>query len=118
MSKNSNPDASVSTVKYFEFVDGKSSKFWEIGVSGKTVTVRYGKIGTTGQSLIKEFDERTQATENAEKQIAEKVGKGYAQRSAELDEQKRNNNSVISVKSIVKTQLKNLSVKDALINSF
>lgn len=30
----------------FEFVDEKSSKFWEVRVIGTTVDVRYGKIGT------------------------------------------------------------------------
>lgn len=41
--------------RYFELTDAKSSKFWEIDVSGKRITVRYGKIGTDGQSTVKEL---------------------------------------------------------------
>lgn len=37
-------------VRYFEFIDDKSQKFWEVTVSGSDVTVRYGRIGSDGQS--------------------------------------------------------------------
>ena len=36
--------------RYFEFIEGSSSKFWEISVSDKIVTVRFGRIGTNGQT--------------------------------------------------------------------
>ena len=29
--------------RYFEYKDAKSSKFWEVSVSGKKVNFRYGK---------------------------------------------------------------------------
>jgi len=40
-------------VRYFEFVEGKSSKFWQIGCHGNQVTVRFGRIGTAGQTQVK-----------------------------------------------------------------
>jgi DNA ligase 1 len=66
--------------RYFEFVEGSSSKFWEIRVDGTTFYTRYGKIGTDGQMTQKDFDsdEKTQAEAN--KLIAEKTKKGYAEK--------------------------------------
>src|SRR4051794_21017604 len=44
------------TVRRWEFVGGKSEKFWEVGLDGTAVTSRYGRIGTNGQATVKEFD--------------------------------------------------------------
>jgi len=63
--------------QYFEFKDRTSSKFWEIDVKGKEVTVRYGRIGTDGQATTKEFSSPAAAAAHAEKVVAEKVKKGY-----------------------------------------
>ena len=64
-------------IRYFEFKDAHSSKFWEISVAGSTVTVRYGKIGTNGQTSVKELDSPEEAQEHATKQAAGKLKKGY-----------------------------------------
>ena len=61
----------------FEFVGGNSCKFWEVTVTGSDVTVRYGRIGTDGQSKTKSFADETAAVRHAEKLIAAKTGKGY-----------------------------------------
>ena len=37
----------------FEFVGGTSTKFYEVSVSGATVAVRYGRLGTQGQTHTK-----------------------------------------------------------------
>ncbi len=66
--------------RYFEFVEGKSSKFWEITVDETSVTVRFGRIGTNGQSQTKTFGDEDAAAAHAEKLIAEKTGKGYVER--------------------------------------
>ncbi len=63
--------------RYFEYKDAKSSKFWEVSVSGKKVNIRYGKIGTAGQSTLKELSSPVEAKAHAEKQAAGKVKKGY-----------------------------------------
>ncbi len=60
-------------------VDDKSSKFWEISLSGEKFTVRYGKIGTDGQTQEKQFADSPNAEKQHEKLIAEKVGKGYVE---------------------------------------
>lgn len=67
----------------FELVDGKSAKFWEITRSGSNVTVRYGRIGTQGQSNEKTFADDDAADRHAEKLIAEKTKKGYEEVSAD-----------------------------------
>lgn len=63
--------------RYFELSDAKSSKFWEINVSGKRITVRYGKIGTDGQTTSKEIATPAEAKAQADKLIMEKTKKGY-----------------------------------------
>lgn len=70
-----------STMKrYFEFVEGTSSKFWEISMSGSEVTTRWGKIGTDGQSKTKPFKDEAAAKKEYDKLIAEKTGKGYVEK--------------------------------------
>ncbi len=61
----------------FEFTEGSSSKFWEITVNGKEMTVRFGRIGSAGQSSVKSFKDTAAANKQAEKLISEKLGKGY-----------------------------------------
>jgi DNA ligase-1 len=61
----------------FEFTEGSSSKFWEITVNGKEMTVRFGRIGSAGQSSVKSFGDAAAASKQAEKLISAKVGKGY-----------------------------------------
>ena len=67
----------MTDARYFEFVDDKSSKFWEIAVAGTDVTVRYGRIGANGQTKTKSFDDETAAQDHADKLIDQKTGKGY-----------------------------------------
>ena len=66
-----------SNSRYFEFKDAHSSKFWEISVSGATITVLYGKLGTNGQTSVKELDSPEEAQEHATKQANGKIKKGY-----------------------------------------
>jgi predicted DNA-binding WGR domain protein len=63
----------------FEFVEGGSSKFWEVKVEGEQQIVRYGKIGTAGQTKEKDFDSAGEAKADTKKLIAEKTGKGYVE---------------------------------------
>ena len=66
--------------RYFEFKDKESSKFWEITVTGKKVSIHYGKIGTAGQNTVKELATPTEASAHAEKVIGEKMKKGYKEK--------------------------------------
>ncbi len=61
----------------FEFVEGSSSKFWEVKVEDTEQTIRFGKIGTAGQEKVKDFDSPSEAKADTKKLIAEKTGKGY-----------------------------------------
>jgi predicted DNA-binding WGR domain protein len=64
-------------IRYFEFKDAHSNKFWEVSIAGSTVTARYGKIGTNGRTSVKELDSPEEAQEHARKQAAGKLKKGY-----------------------------------------
>jgi DNA ligase 1 len=65
---------------YFELIDGKSAKFWEISRDDCKVTVRYGRTGTSGQTRTKEFTDVSNAQAHLEKLIREKTGKGYEEK--------------------------------------
>ncbi len=71
--------AKSKVARYFEFVEGKSSKFWEITVDDTEVTVRYGRIGSDGTSKVKTFSDAAAAADHAEKLIGEKTEKGYVE---------------------------------------
>ncbi len=61
-----------------EFVEGKSAKFWEIGIEGKTVTTRWGRLGTIGQSKVETLASPMAARASHDKQLAAKRKKGYS----------------------------------------
>jgi DNA ligase-1 len=69
--------APVSSTRRFEFAEGNSNKFWEISVQGSAVTVRYGRIGSEGQTNTKSFPGEAAAAAHAEKLVQDKTGKGY-----------------------------------------
>ena len=77
------PQASQESKRYFEYTDDKSSKFWEISIAGTSVTVRYGKIGVTGQTQTKTFPDAAGAQKHHDKLIEEKTEKGYEEQDAE-----------------------------------
>lgn len=66
----------------YTYVDFKSSKYWEIGYSYKTVYVRYGKMNSTGTNMT-ETIKSAHCYDNAhvlafiKQKIAEKKRKGY-----------------------------------------
>ena len=62
----------------YEFVEGSSSKFWEIERNKARVVVRFGKIGASGQTQIKDHAGEAAAQADMDKQIAAKLKKGYA----------------------------------------
>lgn len=61
----------------FEFSEGDSQKFWEINLEDCRHTVRYGRLGTVGQTKTKSFASPSEAQRDAEKLVAEKLKKGY-----------------------------------------
>ncbi|GAA5041670.1 WGR domain-containing protein [Streptomyces similanensis] len=58
--------------------DGGAHKFYEVAVDGVMVTVRYGRIGASGQTQTTTFPSADKARAAAAKKVGEKVRKGYA----------------------------------------
>jgi len=69
-------------IRHFEFVGGSSSKFWDVTVCGATVTVRYGRLGTQGQTKNTGFTDPGTAHKHAYALIARKIKKGYQETAA------------------------------------
>ncbi|MBN1501410.1 MAG: WGR domain-containing protein, partial [Spirochaetes bacterium] len=65
---------------YLEYIDEKSSKFWEITLDGAGFTVHYGRTGTNGQMQTKSFPSDDEARKEAEKLLREKLKKGYVEK--------------------------------------
>ncbi len=68
--------------RYFEFVEGGSSKFWEIARDGLSCTVRYGRIGAAGTVQTKTFPNDAAVQKHYDKLVEEKTGKGYVETKA------------------------------------
>ncbi|HEY1101338.1 MAG TPA: WGR domain-containing protein, partial [Myxococcota bacterium] len=66
-------------MRRFELVEGSSSKFWSIELTGSSFTVVYGRIGTAGTTQEKTFDDDAKAKKEYDKLVAEKTKKGYAE---------------------------------------
>ncbi|HEY4116960.1 MAG TPA: DUF4132 domain-containing protein [Byssovorax sp.] len=64
-------------MRRFELVEGSSSKFWEVDAQGADLTVRFGRIGTQGQTQTKSFATDAKAALERDKLVKEKTGKGY-----------------------------------------
>jgi len=63
-------------MRRFEFVEGNSSKFWQIECVGCQVTTTWGRIGTGGQTKSKDYSSAAGAQVDADKHIRKKVSKG------------------------------------------
>src|SRR5688572_6790734 len=64
-------------VRRWELVSGGSAKFWEIERDGSSVTVRFGRLETAGQTQTKELASAEAAEAHVVKLVAEKEKKGY-----------------------------------------
>lgn len=61
----------------YELSQGSSNKFWSIERRGKTVTVVFGRLGTDGQTTVKQLASESESIKTYDKLIREKTGKGY-----------------------------------------
>ncbi|HEX4608084.1 MAG TPA: DNA ligase [Urbifossiella sp.] len=66
--------------RYFELNEDGAAKFWEVWTEGSDLTTRWGRIGTTGQQKTKTFGTPEKAVAESDKLVAEKTGKGYAEK--------------------------------------
>lgn len=58
-------------------------KFWRVLIDGQTQTVCWGRIGTTGQTLTRDFSGSDEAQKATNALIAQKTAKGYVEASRE-----------------------------------
>lgn len=63
--------------RMFEMKEGSSDKFWEITLDGTSHTVRFGRVGTDGQTKTKDYGTVAAAKAAYDKLVKEKTGKGY-----------------------------------------
>lgn len=66
-------------MRRFELIEGTASKFWEVQAEGEKLTVRFGRIGTHGQTQTKALASAAAAEKERDKLIKEKTGKGYTE---------------------------------------
>jgi DNA ligase-1 len=85
--KISSPVATIQSAdgaakpRYFEFTEGASNKFWEISQANNTMTTRWGRIGSAGQSKTKTFADEAAAKNAVALLIEEKTDEGYVERN-------------------------------------
>ena len=67
----------IAQARRFEFIEGASRKFWQIDRHENEITVTFGRIGTKGQTQLKQFSNEERAVQEVDKLVAEKIKKGY-----------------------------------------
>lgn len=72
-------EATEIQTRRFQFQQGTSHKFWQISLADTELTVRFGRIGSQGQTTLKSFDSADRAEREMEKLVAEKLRKGYVE---------------------------------------
>ena len=65
-----------------EYVGGSSAKFYEVTTSGNEVSIRFGRLGTAGQTQTKTLADDYAAAKHADRLIGSKLAKGYRLTSA------------------------------------
>ena len=72
-------------MRYFEFINDKSSKFWEIYNSWNTepsyIETRFGKIGSEGRVSKIVYHTLKAGNDMEEKLIQQKLKKGYVEKT-------------------------------------
>ncbi len=63
--------------RYVELHTGSHGKFWEVQVRDCTYTVRFGRIGTEGQTMAKDFATPERARYEGERMLKKKLDRGY-----------------------------------------
>ncbi len=62
---------------HYEYTGDKSNKFWTIELRGSDIKLRWGRIGSNGQTKIRSFGTLVEANDEYRKAIAAKEAKGY-----------------------------------------
>jgi predicted DNA-binding WGR domain protein/cell wall assembly regulator SMI1 len=67
----------TSKKRRFELRDAQHNKFWEIDLSGASLTVRFGRLGSAGVEKATKFAGPAEAERAAAKLVEQKTKKGY-----------------------------------------
>jgi len=68
-------------MRRFEFREGASSQFWEIEIVSDSLTVRFGKVGSTPQTQTKSFVSPVIAQVEHDRLVQEKLAQGYLEKT-------------------------------------
>lgn len=68
-------------MKTYIYQDEKSHKFWAVEQQDNELHISWGKVGTNGQSQVKNFADAAAAEKAELKLIAEKTKKGYVEQA-------------------------------------
>ena len=71
--------APAAQVRSLRFEQGASRKFWTAAVEGAALRVTYGRIGSAGQTLVKQFESLERALREQTRLTDEKLRKGYVE---------------------------------------
>lgn len=61
----------------YEYKNENSNKFWGVHLKGNILKIRFGKIGTSGQTYTKKYSSPSKAQIEYHKLVCEKLAKGY-----------------------------------------
>jgi predicted DNA-binding WGR domain protein len=67
----------AAEVSYLELSQGSAHKFYEVTVENTRVTIRFGRIGDSGQTKVTDYPTPAKACAEADKKLQEKRRKGY-----------------------------------------
>ena len=74
-----NASATPGTPRYFTCTEEGASKFWYVSTEGCLLTIRFGRIGTKGQTQRRLFPTAAAALREQDKLIRSKVAKDYVE---------------------------------------
>src|SRR5688572_13946939 len=63
--------------KYLTYLNDKPDKFWQIQVTGSSLTIAHGAIGTIGKVSEQHFADKKNCLQQAEKRLHGKFKSGY-----------------------------------------
>ena len=66
-------------VRRLRFEQGGAAKFWQVALNGSALTVRFGRLGSQGQSQLKQCETIERAAREMDKLVDEKLRKGYVE---------------------------------------
>jgi predicted DNA-binding WGR domain protein/tetratricopeptide (TPR) repeat protein len=63
--------------KYLTYLNDKPDKFWQIQVTGSSLAIAHGTIGTIGKVSVQHFADKKKCLQQAEKRLHGKLKSGY-----------------------------------------